>query len=73
MKTHKECVHTMRFKIEAAEIPGRVLDEFRKRVAEHHPGLDQDIIVEKIEYGDPDGLGDLQRAQDLALRTRVQL
>lgn len=71
MKHHKECVHIMRFTQEAAEIPGRVLDEFRKRVAEHHPKLDEDIVVEKIEYGDPDGLGDLQRTKEFALRTKV--
>lgn len=71
MKTHKECVHTMRFVVEANAVPGRVLAEFRKRVAEHHPALDQELIVEKIEYGDPDGLGDLQRTKEFALRTKV--
>ncbi len=34
-------------------------------------GVQRDIAAHLIEYGDPDGLGDLQRKNQLAIRAEV--
>lgn len=73
MKNYKECVHTVRFDRAGLKTPKMVLDNFRKLIAKHHPGLDQKLDIERIEFGDPDGLGDLMRSNEFALRTRVKV
>ena len=34
-------------------------------------GVQRDIMAEVIEYGDPDGLGDLKRQNQIALRMEI--
>ena len=69
-QTRAKCyVYIYRFSIECKH--RAALKRVYELIKERHPEATDKIPVTKIEYGDPDGLGDLKRKNEFALKVEV--